>query len=132
MAKYSAMMCLLVTILVQLADAKPAYQHLQPKAGYVPVYIRMGDEPLENINPNLAEAFGEHLLQARNIKEDFLPESAPLSAEVSEPSTTLTPSTKLMDEIKKAMDDLAAELPEEPKITPSTNGVTKLTKVEQQ
>lgn len=29
----------------------------------------MGDEPLENINPNLAEAFGEHLLQARNIKE---------------------------------------------------------------
>lgn len=36
-----------------------------------------------------------------------------------------------MDEIKKAMDDLAAELPEESKITPPTN-VTKLTKVEQQ
>lgn len=50
-------------------DSKPTYQNLQPKAGYVPVYIRFGDEPLENINPNLAEAFGEHLLQARNIKE---------------------------------------------------------------
>ncbi|CAO1357400.1 unnamed protein product [Diamesa tonsa] len=127
MAKYSAVMCLLVaTIFVQLADSKPTYQFLEPKAGYVPVYIRLGDEPLENINPNLAEAFGEHLLQARNIKEDFLPESAPVSAELSESLSAVVPSNL------KSMDDIAVEIPEEPKITPAAEGVTKLTKVEQQ
>lgn len=32
----------------------------------------------------------------------------------------------------KSMDDIAAEIPEEPKITPAFEGVTKLTKVEKQ
>lgn len=36
--------------------------------GYVPVYIKFGDQPLEEINPILAEAFGEHGISARNIK----------------------------------------------------------------
>lgn len=34
-------------------------QYLPNIPGYVPVYIRYGDEPLEDINPELAEAFGE-------------------------------------------------------------------------
>lgn len=41
---------------------------LVPKQGYIPVYIRYGDTPLEDINPLLAEAFGEHDIKARNIK----------------------------------------------------------------
>jgi endonuclease YncB( thermonuclease family) len=32
---------------------------LEPKAGYIPVYIRLGDTPLSEINPMLAEAFRE-------------------------------------------------------------------------
>lgn len=42
---------------------------LEPKAGYIPVYIRLGDQPLSEINPILAEAFREHGISARNIKD---------------------------------------------------------------
>ncbi len=41
---------------------------LVPKQGFIPVFIRYGDQPLEDINPLLAEAFGEHEIKARNIK----------------------------------------------------------------
>ena len=58
--------------------------------------------------------------------QDFLPESAPESVELSESLTALVATNP------KSMDDIAAELPEEPKITPAAEGVTKLTKVEQQ
>ncbi|XP_078038941.1 uncharacterized protein LOC144471087 [Augochlora pura] len=34
-------------------------QTLPSIAGYIPVYIRYGDQPLEDINPQLAEAFHE-------------------------------------------------------------------------
>ncbi|KAL0126161.1 hypothetical protein PUN28_004939 [Cardiocondyla obscurior] len=34
-------------------------QYLPSIPGYIPVYIRYGDEPLQGINPELAEAFGE-------------------------------------------------------------------------
>lgn len=50
------------------SDSKPAFQVLENKPGYIPVYIRFGDQPLADINPILAEAFGEHEVQARNIK----------------------------------------------------------------
>lgn len=40
------------------ADAHPL-QVLPNIPGYIPVYIRTGDEPLEDINPALAEAFHE-------------------------------------------------------------------------
>jgi hypothetical protein len=53
---------------VFFSDSKPAYQMLQSKEGYIPVYIRFGDQPLEEINPVLAEAFKEHDIKARNIK----------------------------------------------------------------
>lgn len=41
------------------ADAAPRYQVLEPRDGYVPVYIRLGDQPLADINPELAAAFRE-------------------------------------------------------------------------
>lgn len=40
-------------------DSYP-YQILPSMPGYIPVYIRNGDQPLEEINPALAEAFHEH------------------------------------------------------------------------
>lgn len=39
--------------------AAPKYQILEPREGYIPVYIRYGDEPLSEINPALAAAFHE-------------------------------------------------------------------------
>lgn len=47
---------------------KPAYQVLKAKSGFIPVFIRYGDQPLSEIDPVLAEAFGEHEIKARNIK----------------------------------------------------------------
>lgn len=43
---------------MKILESAPTYQVLPARPGYVPVYIRMGDEPLENINPDLAAAFG--------------------------------------------------------------------------
>ncbi|RZB70360.1 hypothetical protein BDFB_006282 [Asbolus verrucosus] len=37
-----------------------ARQFLPALPGYVPVYIRPGDTPLEDINPDLAEAFNSY------------------------------------------------------------------------
>jgi hypothetical protein len=43
---------------------------LEPRAGYVPVFIRLGDQPLSEIHPILAEAFREHEISSRNIKDE--------------------------------------------------------------
>lgn len=40
------------------SDSKP-YQFLEARPGYVPVYIRFGNQPLIEINPLLAKAFRE-------------------------------------------------------------------------
>ncbi|XP_045492950.1 uncharacterized protein LOC123692266 [Colias croceus] len=40
-----------------VTEARPKWQYLPEVPGYVPVYIRNGDTPLEDINPELAEAF---------------------------------------------------------------------------
>lgn len=45
------------------------YQVLSAKDGYIPVYIRVGDTPLDDINPALASAFHETVL-GRNIGKD--------------------------------------------------------------
>lgn len=50
-------------------DAAPL-QSLPQKPGYIPVYIRYGDTPLEDINPGLAVAFKEFIGEARNIRDD--------------------------------------------------------------
>lgn len=40
------------------------------REGYVPVYIRMGDTPLTEINPDLAIAFNEFTGNGRQLKSD--------------------------------------------------------------
>ncbi|GJQ65752.1 hypothetical protein Trydic_g11936 [Trypoxylus dichotomus] len=42
------------------AVGKSTYQEISPKPGYIPVYIRDGNTPLEDINLNLAEAFDSY------------------------------------------------------------------------
>lgn len=59
---------LIITQLNIFSDGKPVYQFLEEREGHVPVYIRFGDQSLAEINPSLAEAFGEHEVSARNIK----------------------------------------------------------------
>lgn len=47
------------------------YQFLPTREGYVPVYIRMGDTPLNEINPDLAVAFHEMgFVNGRQLKSD--------------------------------------------------------------
>lgn len=50
---------LVIASLVENSAAAPKYQILEPREGYIPVYIRYGDEPLADINPALAAAFNE-------------------------------------------------------------------------
>ncbi|XP_013188656.2 uncharacterized protein LOC106133470 [Amyelois transitella] len=59
MYKYLVLLCVVSFIAV---EGRPKWQFLPPVPGYVPVYIRTGDTPLEEINPDLAEAF--HALPA--------------------------------------------------------------------
>lgn len=53
------------------------------REGYVPVYIRMGDTPLNEINPELAIAFHEFGANGRQLK---------LNDEVSHTKTLFQPS----------------------------------------
>lgn len=50
---------LVIAVMVENSVAAPKYQILEPREGYVPVYIRYGDQPLSDINPALAAAFNE-------------------------------------------------------------------------
>lgn len=60
---------LLATLIVEHAHSYP-YQLLPSIPGYIPVYIRNGDQPLEEINPALAEAFHEHSSLSKSIRLD--------------------------------------------------------------
>lgn len=46
------------TLYIFVLDSYP-YQFLPTRDGYVPVYIRLGDTPLNEINEELAVAFHE-------------------------------------------------------------------------
>lgn len=52
-----------------VSDSYP-YQFLPTRDGYVPVYIRIGDMPLNEINPELAVAFHEVAVNGRQLKSD--------------------------------------------------------------
>nr|XP_012231333.1 PREDICTED: uncharacterized protein LOC105677345 [Linepithema humile] len=101
-----SLLVLVVPPLIGYAYSSPL-QYLPSIPGYIPVYIRYGDEPLDQINPDLAEAFGEnsvkslqkidHTLahESDNFKDDdinvFLEESSkkhayPLHVREAEPS----------------------------------------------
>ncbi|XP_055636270.1 uncharacterized protein LOC129775493 isoform X1 [Toxorhynchites rutilus septentrionalis] len=81
---------LAIVFLVQNSGCSPArYQNLPKKDGYVPVYIRVGNTPLEQINHELAAAFQESnarsirgtLIQELNRKTRFSSESSSASSE---------------------------------------------------
>ncbi|XP_058452068.1 uncharacterized protein LOC131430854 [Malaya genurostris] len=56
-----------IALMVENSDTKPLkYQSLPKKDGHVPVYIRVGNTPLEQINRDLAAAFQES--NARSIR----------------------------------------------------------------
>lgn len=58
---YKSVVLLCVALFVVI-EARPKWQFLPSVPGYVPVYIQTGDTPLDQINPELAEAF--HVLPA--------------------------------------------------------------------
>ncbi|XP_001607357.1 uncharacterized protein LOC100122515 [Nasonia vitripennis] len=60
----------LLLLLLAHANALPL-QYLPEIPGYIPVYIRHGDQPLEEINPALAEAFHESSGILKNIRDDL-------------------------------------------------------------
>ncbi|CRL00833.1 CLUMA_CG014084, isoform A [Clunio marinus] len=62
----------MLLIYKKIKDSKPAYQFLESRPGYIPVYIRLGDQPLSEIHPLLAEAFGERMFLAQSILKTFL------------------------------------------------------------
>ncbi|KAK5639307.1 hypothetical protein RI129_011799 [Pyrocoelia pectoralis] len=52
----------------ELAPAISNLQFIPPVPGYIPVYIRPGNTPLEDINLELAEAFQSYALKQARIK----------------------------------------------------------------
>ncbi|XP_011882228.1 PREDICTED: uncharacterized protein LOC105569961 [Vollenhovia emeryi] len=58
----------LLAPLIGYAYSSPI-QYLPSIPGYIPVYIRYGDEPLEGINPELAEAFGETSNSVKSLQK---------------------------------------------------------------
>ncbi|XP_046743092.1 uncharacterized protein LOC124409496 [Diprion similis] len=68
---------ILVFLIITYANTLPL-QYLPSIPGYVPVYIRNGDEPLEDINLALAEAFAEHS-SSKNLKQ------SPIALDVLQP-----------------------------------------------
>lgn len=52
-----------------ILDSYP-YQFLPDREGYVPVYIRLGDTPLNEINEDLAIAFHEVGVNGRQLKSN--------------------------------------------------------------
>ncbi|XP_076674877.1 uncharacterized protein LOC143372417 isoform X3 [Andrena cerasifolii] len=55
--------------------------------GYIPVYIRYGDQPLEDINPAVAEAFHEQSSSSKNISLDNVSDSMDLNLEIDGENT---------------------------------------------
>ncbi|XP_023949032.2 uncharacterized protein LOC112053734 [Bicyclus anynana] len=77
MYKFIVVVCVMCVVLI---EARPKWQYLPAVPGYVPVYIRDGDTPLEEINPDLAEAF--HAFPAgRSVAKqvDAVPETPELA-----------------------------------------------------
>ncbi|XP_063701605.1 uncharacterized protein LOC134831728 [Culicoides brevitarsis] len=102
-------------------DAAPL-QTLPQKPGYVPVYIRYGDTPLEEINPGLAVAFREFGGEARNFrdgdKEEMLADEAP--KEISSSESESKEATKAPASEGSSSESKSAEkdIKEEPKALP--------------
>ncbi|XP_062534515.1 uncharacterized protein LOC134213206 isoform X1 [Armigeres subalbatus] len=95
---------LAIAMMVENSDSKPVskYQDLPKKAGYVPVYIRVGNTPLEQINRDLARAFQEAnarsirgtMIQELNHNARFSSESSSIS---SEEANNIIPKIRSID-----------------------------------
>ena len=85
MYKPLVVLCVVLCVI----EARPKWQFLPPRDGYIPVYIRPGDTPLIEINPELAEAF--HAIPAgRSAGKDLeaSPDSPdPIAKEKESPET---------------------------------------------
>ncbi|XP_013149566.1 PREDICTED: uncharacterized protein LOC106111910 isoform X2 [Papilio polytes] len=96
---------LICALCLVIIEARPRWQFLPPVPGYVPVYIRSGDTPLEEINPELAEAF--HALPAGRSAGKLV-DAAPEIPEAnqSQPDLVLEPEEnyekKFLEKKKKA------------------------------
>ncbi|XP_021702726.1 uncharacterized protein LOC5575504 isoform X2 [Aedes aegypti] len=92
---------LVITLMVENSVARPKYQILEPREGYVPVYIRYGDEPLADINPALAAAFNEPILRiSRAELTKALQADDGAGANTSSNSTSLSHSISASDEVR--------------------------------
>lgn len=100
-------------------EARPKWQYLPALPGYVPVYIRTGDTPLEDINPDLAEAF--HALPAgrsANKQIDASPEFPEQAEQADQPR----------DDIPVLPDDIVDHRPYEKKVLEKKKKATEITK----
>ncbi|CAH2102824.1 unnamed protein product [Euphydryas editha] len=106
MYKSLIIVCVLCVVLI---EGRPSWQYLPEIPGYVPVYIRNGDTPLEEINPDLAEAFhalpsgrsaGKLLDAAPDTPEQDQPEPENIP-EISSSSIDRRPYEKKLLEKKK-------------------------------
>lgn len=97
-----------VALMVENSAAAPKYQILEPREGYVPVYIRYGDEPLADINPALAAAFNEPVLRiSRAELTKALQADDGAGANTSSNSTSHSASISASDEARAALRVLA-------------------------
>ncbi|XP_022822089.1 uncharacterized protein LOC111353341 [Spodoptera litura] len=93
---YKSLIILCVVYCVVI-EARPKWQVLPPMPGYVPVYIRPGDTPLEEINLDLAEAFHE-LPSGRSVgKQVEASPEAPEQADQPQPDEVPAPADEIVD-----------------------------------
>ncbi|XP_058799320.1 uncharacterized protein LOC131668866 [Phymastichus coffea] len=60
----AAALLVFVVVVAHPANARP-YQYIPEVPGWIPVYIRQGDQPLSEIHPDLAAAFHEDIQPIR-------------------------------------------------------------------
>ncbi|KAJ8736545.1 hypothetical protein PYW08_007201 [Mythimna loreyi] len=93
---YKSLIVLCVVFCVVI-EARPKWQVLPPMPGYVPVYIRSGDTPLEEINLDLAEAFHE-LPSGRSVgKQVEASPETPEQADQPQPDEIPVPADETVD-----------------------------------
>ncbi|XP_075969812.1 uncharacterized protein LOC142972495 [Anticarsia gemmatalis] len=94
MYKSLIVLCVFYCVLI---EARPKWQHLPAVPGYVPVYIRTGDTPLEEINLDLAEAFHEIPAGRSAGKELEASPETPEQADQPQPDDIPVPSEEIVD-----------------------------------
>uniref|UniRef100_A0A1B0AG05 DUF4794 domain-containing protein n=1 Tax=Glossina pallidipes TaxID=7398 RepID=A0A1B0AG05_GLOPL len=64
------LLCIILSVSWTALTGAAPLQKLEPMPGYVPVYIREGDIALNDINPELAEAFHEDKFSKISAEEN--------------------------------------------------------------